>query len=118
MKNNVRKILLDTHDCKSVMVAEAEGLSIKYCMTNEAITNLCAKEGEEESTYDRMRKRLLREWPDDTFQETMGTQKRISELRKQLLELKTLYCLSFKLQVKCVLKKNASFLQCKELEMG
>ena len=87
--NSFRKIILDTYDCKRVMVAETEDLIIEYCMTTEKVTNLCAKEGEEESLYGRMRKRHLRDWPDDTLRLTDdGLSKTISEFRKQLLGLK------------------------------
>ena len=61
--NSFRKIILDTYDCKRVVVAETEDLITEYCMTTEKITNLCTKEGEEESLYGRMRKRHLRAWP-------------------------------------------------------
>ena len=71
------------------MVAETEDLVIEYCMTTEKITNLCAKVGEEESLYGRMRKRHLRDWPDDTLRiKDDGHSKSISEFRKQLLGLK------------------------------
>ena len=71
------------------MVAETEDLILEYCMTTEKIINLCAKEGEEESRYGRMRKRHLRDWPDDTFRITDdGYSETISDFRKQLLELK------------------------------
>ena len=87
--NSFRKIILDTYDCKHVMVAETEDLIIEYCMTIEKITNLCAKEGEEESLYGGMRKRHLRDWPDDTLRiKDGGHSKSISEFRKQLLGLK------------------------------
>ena len=87
--NSFRKIILDTYDCKRVMVAETEDLIIEYCMTTEKMTNLCAKEGEEESLYARMRKRHLRDWPDDTLRiKDDGHSKSISEFRKQLLGLK------------------------------
>ena len=87
--NSFRKIILDTYDCKRVMVAETEDLIIEYCMTTEKITNLCAKEGEEESLYGRMRKRHLRDWPDSTLRlRDDGHSKPISEFRKQLLGLK------------------------------
>ena len=87
--NSFRKIILDTYDCKRVMVAETEDLIIEYCMTTEKITNLCAKEGEEESLYARMRRRHLRDWPDDTLRiKDDGHSKSISEFRKQLLGLK------------------------------
>ena len=87
--NSFRKIILDTYDCKRVLVAEPEDLIIEYCMTTEKITNLCAKEGEEESLYARMRKRHLRDWPDDTRRiKDDGHSKSISEFRKQLLGLK------------------------------
>ena len=92
--NSFRKIILDTYDCKRVMVAETEDLIIEYCMTTEKITNLCAKEGEEESPYARMRKRHLRDWPDDTLRiKDDRHSKSISEFRKQLLGL---HCLALK----------------------
>ena len=68
--NSFRKIIRYTYDCKRVLVAETEDLIIEYCMTTEKITNLYAKEGEEESLYGRMRKRHLRDWPDDTLRLT------------------------------------------------
>ena len=87
--NSFRKIILDTYDCKGVMVAETEDLIIEYCITTEKITNLCAKEGEEESFCGRMRKRHLRDWPNDTLRiKDDGHSKSISEFRKQLLGLK------------------------------
>ena len=45
--NSFRKIILDTYDCKRVLVAEIEDLIIEYCMATEKITNLCAEVGEE-----------------------------------------------------------------------
>ena len=51
------------------MVAETEDLLLEYYMIKEATTNLCVKEGEEESPCGRMRKPhfTLRDWSDDTF---------------------------------------------------
>ena len=66
-KNSFGKIILDTYDCKRVMVAETEDLIIEFSMTKEKITNLCAKVGEDKSLYGRMRKRHLRDWSDDTL---------------------------------------------------
>ena len=87
--NSFRKFILDTYDCKRVMVAETEDLIIEYCMATEKITNLCAKEGEKESLYGRMRRRHLRDWPDDTLRLTDdGHSKSISEFLKQILGLK------------------------------
>ena len=90
--NSFKKVILDIYiyiDCKRVMVAETEDLIIEYCMTTEKITNLCAKEGEKESLYGRMRKRHLRDWPDDTRRiKDDGHSESISEFRKQLLGLK------------------------------
>ena len=87
--HSLRKIILDTYNCKCVMVAETEDLILEYCMTTEKIINLCAKEGEEESRYGRMRKRHLRDWHDDTFRITDdGYSETILDFRKQLLELK------------------------------
>ena len=83
--NSFRKIILDTYDCKRVMVAETEDLIIEYCMITEKITNMCAKEGEEESLYGRMKERHLRDWPDNTLRLTDDRHlKTISEFRKQL----------------------------------
>ena len=87
--NSFRKLILDAYNCKCVMVAETEDLILEYCMITEKIINLCAKEGEEESRYGRMRKQHLRDWPDDTFRITDdGYSETISDFRKQLLELK------------------------------
>ena len=47
--NSFRKIILDTYDCKGIMVAETEDLIMEYCMTTEEITSLCVKEGEKQS---------------------------------------------------------------------
>ena len=63
-----------------VMVAETEDLIMEYCMTTEKITNMCAKVGEEKSLYGRIRKRHLRDWPDDTLRiKDDGHSKSISE---------------------------------------
>ena len=87
--DSFRKIILDTYDCKRVMVAETENLKIEYCMTMKKITNLCAKVGEEESLYGRMRKPYFRDWPDNTLRiKDDGHSKSISEFQKQLLGLK------------------------------
>ena len=77
--------MLDTYDCNRVMVAETE----EYCMTTTKITNLCAEVRDEESLYGRMRKRHLRDWPDDTPRiKDHEHSKSISEFRKQLLGLR------------------------------
>ena len=51
-RNNSFRKKLDTF-----MVAETEDLIIEYCRTIENITNMCVKEGEGGSPYDRIGKR-------------------------------------------------------------
>ena len=68
------------------MVVQIEELIIVYCMTKEKVTNLCSREGEEESPYSIMRNLHLRDWPYRTFQiKDDGHSETISE---QQLELK------------------------------
>ena len=65
------------------MVAETEDLIIEYCMTTEKIINLCAKEGERENLYVRLRNRHSRDWPDDTLRLTDdGHSKSIAQFLK------------------------------------
>ena len=81
------RIINMKHDTRQLI--SQPDLIIEHCMTTEKITNLCAKEGEKESVYARMRKRHLRDWPDDTLRiKDDGHSKSISEFRKQLLGLK------------------------------
>ena len=107
--NSFRNIILDTYDCKRVMVAEAEDLIIEYCMTTEKITNLCAKEGADESLYGRTRKRHLRDWPDDTLQLTDGGNSYDFRVPKTTTRTKTLHCFALKHQIQRVPRKQASF---------
>ena len=65
--NKFRKCILDRYNDQCAIVAETDDLIIEFCPRKEAIINLCIKEGEEENQYSRMRKRHLREWPDDTW---------------------------------------------------
>ena len=68
------------YECKGVMVAETEDLINEYYMAAENITNLCFKKGEMENPYGRMRRRHLRDWPDDTLRiKDDGHSKTISE---------------------------------------
>ena len=64
--NKFKKIIIDTYRDDYAIVAETEDLIVEYCVREKAITNLCAKEGEHENQYCEMRKRHLRDWPDNT----------------------------------------------------
>ena len=64
--NKFKKIIIDTYREEHVIVAETENLIVEYCVSEKAITNLCAKEGEPGNQYCKMRKRHLRDWPDNT----------------------------------------------------
>ena len=64
--NKFKKIIVDTYRDEYAIVAETEDLIVLYCLRGKAITNLCAKEGEPENQYCQMRKRYLRDWPDNT----------------------------------------------------
>ena len=91
--NKFRKCILDTYNDQCAIVAETDDLIIEYCPRKEAITNLCIKEGEEENQYSRMRKRHLREWPDNTWiieEELSGC---ILGFQEQLTQLK--HCIAF-----------------------
>ena len=86
--NKFRKCILDRYNDQYAIVAETDDLIIEYCPRKEAIINLCIKEGEEENQYSRMRKRHIREWPDDTWiieEELSGY---ILEFQEQLTQLK------------------------------
>ena len=61
----IKKIIIDTYRDEYAIVAEAEDLIVEYCLREKAITNLCAKEGVPENQYCKMRKRHLRDWPDN-----------------------------------------------------
>ena len=90
--NKFRKCILDTYNYQCT-IAETDDLIIEYCRRKDAIINLCIKEGEEESQYSRMRKRHLREWPDDTLiieEELPGC---IMEFQEQMTQLK--HCIAF-----------------------
>ena len=91
--NKFRKCILDRYNDQCAIVAETDDLIIEYCPRKKAIINLCIKEGEEENQYSRMRKRHLREWPDDTWiieEELSGC---ILEFQEQLTQLK--HCIAF-----------------------
>ena len=65
--NKFRKCIHDTYCDQCAIVAETDDLIVEYCPRKEAIIHLCIKEGEEENRYSRMRKRHIREWPDNTL---------------------------------------------------
>ena len=91
--NKFRKCILDRYNDQYAIVAETDDLIIEYFPRKEAIINLCIKEGEEENQYSRIRKRHLREWPDDTWiieEELSGC---ILEFQEQLTPLK--HCIAF-----------------------
>ena len=94
--NKFRKCILDRYNDQCAIVAETDDLIIEYCPRKEAIINLCIKEGEEENQYSRMRKRHLREWPDDTLiieEELSGCILEFQEFQEQLKQLK--HCTAF-----------------------
>ena len=64
--NKFKKIIIDTYKEEYAIVAEAEDLIVEYCVREKAITNLCAKEEEPKNQHWKMRKRHLRDWPDNT----------------------------------------------------
>ena len=91
--NKFRKCILDRYNDQCAIVAETDDLIIEYCPRKEAIINLCIKEGEKKHQFSRMRKRHLREWPDDTWiieEELSGC---ILEFQEQLKQLK--HCIAF-----------------------
>ena len=64
--NTFKKIIIDTYREENAIVAETEDLIVEYCMRERAIINLCDKEREAGNQYCKMRKRHLRDWPDNT----------------------------------------------------
>ena len=91
--NKFRKCILDRYNDQCVIVAETDDLIIEYCPRKEAIINLCIKEREKKHQFSRMRKRQLREWPDETWiieKELSGC---ILEFQEQLTQLK--HCIVF-----------------------
>ena len=91
--NKFRKCILDRYNDQCVIVAETDDLIIEYYPRKDAIINLCIKEREKKHQFSRMRKRQLREWPDETWiieEELSGC---ILEFQEQLTQLK--HCIVF-----------------------
>ena len=87
--NKFKKIIIDTYRDEYPIVAETEDLIVEYCVREKAITNLCAKEGEPENQYCKMRKRHLRDWPDNTSRiKEEGLLEDVKEFQEQLAEVK------------------------------
>ena len=84
-----KKIIIDTYRDECAIVAEKEDLIVDYCVREKAITNLCAKDGEPENQYCKMRKRHLRDWPDNTSRiKEEGLLDDIKEIQEQLAQVK------------------------------
>ncbi|GFS00136.1 hypothetical protein ElyMa_004546700 [Elysia marginata] len=64
--NTFKKLLLDTFEDTCSIVAETEDLIVEYCIRKEQIINFFAIEDKEITPYKRMRKRHIKDWPDDT----------------------------------------------------
>ena len=80
-----KKIIIDTYREEYAIVAETEDLIVEYCVREKAITNLCAKEAERENQYCKMRKRHLRDWPDNTSRiREEGLLEEVKEFQEQL----------------------------------
>ena len=87
--NKFKKIIIDTYRDEYAIVAETEDLIVEYCVREKAITNLCAKEGEPENQYCKMRKRHLRDWPDNTSRiKEEGLLEDVKEFQEQLAQVK------------------------------
>ena len=87
--NKFKKIIIDTYRDEYAIVAETEDLIVEYCVREKAITNLCAKEGEPENQHCKMRKRHLRDWPDNTSRIIEeGLLEDVKEFQEQLAQLK------------------------------
>ena len=87
--NKFKKIIIDTYRDEYAIVAETEDLIVEYCVREKAITNLCTKEGEPENQYCKMRKRHLRDWPDNTSRvKEEGLLEDVKEFQEQLAQVK------------------------------
>ena len=97
--NKFKKIIIDTYRDEYAIVAETEDLIVEYCVREKAITNLCAKEGEPENQYCKMRKRHLRDWPDNTSRiKEEGLLEDVKEFQEQLAQVKHRITFPFKPQ--------------------
>ncbi|GFR87719.1 hypothetical protein ElyMa_004230800 [Elysia marginata] len=61
-----KKLLLDTFEDTSSKAAGTEDLIVEYCLRKEQIINFFTIEDKEITPYKRMRKRHIKDWPDDT----------------------------------------------------
>ena len=86
--NKFKKIIIDTYREEYAIVAETEDLIVEYCVREKAITNLCANEGEPENQYCKMRKRHLRDWPDNTSIIKEEGLLDVKEFQEQLAQVK------------------------------
>ena len=87
--NKFKKIIIDTYRDEHAIVAETEDLIVEYCIREKAITNLCVKEGEPKNRYCKMRKRHLRDWPDNTSRiKEEGLLEDVKEFQEQLAQVK------------------------------
>ena len=87
--NRFKKIIIDTYREEYAIVAETEDLIVEYCVREKAITNLCAKEGQPENQYCKMRKRHLRDWPDNTSRiKEEGLLEDVKEFQEKLAQVK------------------------------
>ena len=88
-KNKFKKIIIDTYRDEYAIFAETEDLIVEYCVREKAITNLCAKEGEPENQNCKMRKRHLRDWPDNTSRiKEERLLEDVKEFQEQLAQVK------------------------------
>ncbi|GFR96238.1 hypothetical protein ElyMa_006293100 [Elysia marginata] len=66
-RNNLfKKLLLDTFEDTCSIVAETDDLIVEYCINKEQIINFFTIEDKEITSYKRMQKRHIKDWPDDT----------------------------------------------------
>ena len=77
--NKFKKIIIDTYRDEYAIVAETEDLIVEYC----------AKEGEPKNQYCKIRKRHLRDWPDNTSRiREEGLLEDVKEFQEQLAQVK------------------------------
>ena len=88
--NKFKKLIIDTYRDEYAIIAETEGLIVEYCVREKAkFTNLCAKDGEPENQYCKMRKRHVRDWPDNTSRiREEGLLEDVKEFQEQLAQVK------------------------------
>ncbi|GFR77000.1 hypothetical protein ElyMa_000497500 [Elysia marginata] len=62
-----KKLPLDTFEDTCSIVAGTEDLIVEYCIRKRQIINFFTIEDKEITPYKRMRKRHIKDWPDDTL---------------------------------------------------